>query len=115
MSTKTPIVLAGTLVAFCIATLACSGDRTDQGRQAAPVAAAKGLTADDQMQIGPDDRCPVCAMRVSEHPKFSSAIELDANGAVVRAFAAGATFLRHLGKELLRGDKRENRAMPGAE
>jgi nitrous oxide reductase accessory protein NosL len=57
--------------------LGCSGEGSDKGKQAAPVAAARGLTADGQMRIGPADRCPVCAMKAAEHPKFSSAIELD--------------------------------------
>jgi nitrous oxide reductase accessory protein NosL len=34
------------------------------------------LDAAGQFRIGAEDRCPVCAMPVSEHAKFASAIEL---------------------------------------
>jgi len=39
--------------------------------------AGAGLDDQGRMQVGDDDRCPVCAMRVKEHPKFASAIALD--------------------------------------
>lgn len=37
-----------------------------------------GAPIDEQgrMHVGDADRCPVCAMRVKEHPKFASGIEL---------------------------------------
>jgi len=77
MTSWNSIALAVALIAFALAALACSDKGTGEEQQATPEAAAKGLTADGQMQVGPEDRCPVCAMKVAEHPKFSSAIELD--------------------------------------
>ena len=41
-----------------------------------PAPAASGLTADGRMRLGTEARCPVCAMPVTEHNKFASAIEL---------------------------------------
>jgi copper chaperone NosL len=41
-----------------------------------PNSGAKPLDENGRMQISPQDRCPVCAMRVDAHPKFSSAIQL---------------------------------------
>jgi nitrous oxide reductase accessory protein NosL len=43
---------------------------------ASPAAALQGLDAAGQFRIGAEDRCPVCAMPVSDHAKFASAIEL---------------------------------------
>ncbi|MBW2523949.1 MAG: nitrous oxide reductase accessory protein NosL [Deltaproteobacteria bacterium] len=53
--------------------------RTTRSASAAGKSPAKGkpLAADGTMQISPADRCPVCAMKVAEHPKFASAIQLD--------------------------------------
>jgi nitrous oxide reductase accessory protein NosL len=47
---------------------------TGDGRSPAP---GKPLADDGSMQIGPSDRCPVCAMKVDEHKKFASGIQLE--------------------------------------
>ncbi len=57
------------------ATAAASTPASAKGKSK-PKAGA-GLDAQGQMVVGDDDRCPVCAMRVKEHPKFASAIALD--------------------------------------
>lgn len=41
-----------------------------------PAVAKQGLELSGQFRISTEDRCPVCAMPVSEHAKFASAIEL---------------------------------------
>ncbi len=51
----------------------CSGEAEPQ-RRAQP--ARQGLSPGGEMQVSEEDRCPVCAMAVSEHPRFSSAIAL---------------------------------------
>ena len=44
---------------------------------AGPLApAATALDTDGTMHIGPDDRCPVCAMRPARYPKSACAIQL---------------------------------------
>ena len=39
--------------------------------------AKQGLSATGSMNLSPGDRCPVCAMAVIKHEKFSAAIELN--------------------------------------
>ena len=41
-----------------------------------PTAAKQGLDDRGHLRISTEDRCPVCAMPVSEHAKFASAVEL---------------------------------------
>jgi len=36
----------------------------------------KALDKNGHMQVSPEDRCPVCGMKVIRHPKFASAIQL---------------------------------------
>lgn len=42
-----------------------------------PPPAATPLGDNHAPRIGPDDRCPVCAMKPINHPKFASAIQLE--------------------------------------
>lgn len=61
-----------------------------------------GLDKDNQMQISPQDRCPVCGMKVIRYPKFSSAIRLAnreahyfcSNGCMLRAWLHPEIFLK---------------------
>jgi len=41
-----------------------------------PLAGVKPLDENGRMQISPEDRCPVCGMKVIRYPKFAGAIEL---------------------------------------
>jgi nitrous oxide reductase accessory protein NosL len=65
---------------------------------------APGLTPLDQngqMQIGPQDRCPVCGMKVAKYNKFNSAIQLSdlttfyfcSSGCMLRAWLHPDIFL----------------------
>lgn len=47
-----------------------------RGIAAGPRPGVQPLTAQGQMQISAEDRCPVCAMKVRRHAKFASAIQL---------------------------------------
>ena len=58
------LVLWGTVVARA----AGPGGGPEPGR--------KPLDENNRMQISDQDRCPVCGMKVAEHAKFSSAIQL---------------------------------------
>ena len=42
-----------------------------------PRCGIKPLDQSGRMQVSPEDRCPVCGMKVIRYPKFSSAIQLD--------------------------------------
>ena len=44
-----------------------------------PAPGHKTLDSSGRMQIGAQDRCPVCGMRVADYVKFSSAIQLSDN------------------------------------
>lgn len=78
------------------------------GRSPAP---GKPLTDDGRMQIGPDDRCPVCAMKVAEHTKFASALQLRdgrtyyfcGTGCMLRTWLHPEVFLASSRTELRRG------------
>ena len=67
---------------FCVAgglaifSLASGTGGRGNARAAGPLPAASPLGPDNQINIGPDDRCPACGMRPIKHPKFSCAIQL---------------------------------------
>jgi nitrous oxide reductase accessory protein NosL len=46
------------------------------GWAADPEPGRNPLDENGRMQISDQDRCPVCGMKVADHPKFSSAIQL---------------------------------------
>jgi nitrous oxide reductase accessory protein NosL len=46
------------------------------GESKKAIPAAKGLGKGGALQVSEGDRCPVCAMRIAEHPKTAAAIEL---------------------------------------
>ncbi|MDA8137751.1 MAG: nitrous oxide reductase accessory protein NosL [Desulfobacteraceae bacterium] len=76
---------------------AISGIRIDQR----PLPAQKTLTADGQMQIGDQDRCPVCAMFPAKRPQTAAAMVLSdgrtfyfcGNGCLLRAWHASSVYL----------------------
>jgi nitrous oxide reductase accessory protein NosL len=61
-----------------------------------------GLDEQNRMQISPQDRCPVCGMKVIRYPKFSSAIRLGnqdtyyfcSNGCMLKAWLHPEIFLK---------------------
>jgi nitrous oxide reductase accessory protein NosL len=61
-----------------------------------------GLDGENKMQISPQDRCPVCGMKVIRYPKFSSAIRLTnqdtyyfcSNGCMLKAWLHPEIFLK---------------------
>jgi nitrous oxide reductase accessory protein NosL len=67
-----------------------------------------GLDNKNQMQISPQDRCPVCGMKVIRYPKFSSAIRLTdqatyyfcSNGCMLKAWLHPEIFLSSTRKAL---------------
>lgn len=81
---------------------ACQDSKSPSG--AGPMPALKGLDAAGRMQIGKEDRCPVCAMPVADHEAFSAAIVLK-DGAAFYFCAAGCMMRAwlhpeiHLGRE----------------
>ena len=66
--------LAGLAAGIGILGWPLTGLSADSGR--GPNPGAKPLDEKGRMHISPQDRCPVCAMKVDAHPKFSSAIQL---------------------------------------
>jgi copper chaperone NosL len=66
--------LAGLAAAIGILGLPVTDLSADSGK--GPKPGANPLDENGRMQISPQDRCPVCAMKVDAHPKFSSAIQL---------------------------------------
>jgi nitrous oxide reductase accessory protein NosL len=69
---------------------------------AAPVAAASGLEADGTLHVGPEDRCPVCAMRPAKNPRFAGAIEL-LDGRTFYTCGPGCLLRSHLHPEAYLG------------
>jgi nitrous oxide reductase accessory protein NosL len=70
-----------------------------------PVPGAAGLSDGGQMQLSDQDRCPVCAMRVTAHEKFASAIELD-SGATYYFCGTGCLLRSWLHPEVFLGVER---------
>ncbi|MGD8366179.1 MAG: nitrous oxide reductase accessory protein NosL [Desulfobacterales bacterium] len=60
------------MVGLLSALAACRDPGGSPGQGPAP--ARRGLDADGRMQISRQDRCPVCAMPVAEHERFSAAV-----------------------------------------
>ena len=75
-----------------------------------PVAGLQPLTDKGELQISPEDRCPVCAMKVAKHPKFACAIQLREGttfyfcgpGCMIKSWRHPETFLRVKPDTLLR-------------
>ncbi|MFY9707560.1 MAG: nitrous oxide reductase accessory protein NosL, partial [Desulfobacterales bacterium] len=69
---RTVLCLAGVLTMLLWGTVSARaagpGDGPEPGR--------KPLDENNRMQISDQDRCPVCGMKVADHAKFSSAIQL---------------------------------------
>ena len=67
-----------------------------------PQQGQSGLNDQNQMQINPADRCPVCGMKVIRYPKFSSAIQLEdrrtyyfcSNGCMLRTWLHPEIYLK---------------------
>jgi len=78
--------------------------------KAAPRAARTPLDADGRMHFSAEDRCPVCAMRATTNPKFTSAIELRdgrtfyfcGTGCMIRSWLHPEVFLNVTKKDLRR-------------
>ena len=104
---------AGFLFVSLLFPLACqdAGDAPGAG----PEPARRGLAADGRMQISDGDRCPVCAMPVKAHERFSAAIALSDNtvfyfcspGCMLRAWLMPGRYLNRSGDQLSRPVARE--------
>lgn len=76
---------------------------------------AQGLDSASSMQISETDRCPVCAMGVSKHRQFASAIELQdgttfyfcGTGCMLKSWLHPEIFLSHERTDLKRAVTRE--------
>ena len=73
--------------------------------RAAPLAAAHGLDADGTLHVGPDDRCPVCAMSPAKNARFAGAIELQ-DGRTFYTCGPGCLLRSHLHPEAFLGVER---------
>jgi nitrous oxide reductase accessory protein NosL len=68
---------------------------------AGPAPGKTPLGQDLALQVSDGDRCPVCAMKVANHPKFASAIQLEngdtfyfcGTGCMIRTWMHPAVFL----------------------
>ncbi len=67
--------LAGLAAGFGVLYLRLPKPWAESGK--GPQPGARPLDETGRMQIGPHDRCPVCAMKVDAHRKFASAIQLE--------------------------------------
>lgn len=68
----TAFCLTGVLAAILSGTVATRA----AGPGGGPEPGRNPIDENNRMQISAQDRCPVCGMKVAEHPKFSSAIQL---------------------------------------
>jgi copper chaperone NosL len=69
---RTTLCLTGVLTLFLWGTVVAQAAGTGGG----PEPGRKPLDENNHMQISDQDRCPVCGMKVAEHAKFASAIQL---------------------------------------
>ena len=61
-------------LAFCLIFSAANPIGASAG--SGPLPGVKPLDENGRMQISPEDRCPVCGMKVIRYPKFAGAIQL---------------------------------------
>ena len=68
-----------TITFFIVAVICCqcSNASSDQKEQATAIPAKLGLDSGDRFRISAGDRCPVCAMKIEDSSKFTSAIVLE--------------------------------------
>jgi copper chaperone NosL len=100
--------LAGLVAGIGFWGLPLSGLAAESGRFPNP--GAKPLDEDGRMRISPQDRCPVCAMKVDAHPRFSSAIQLAdgttfyfcGTGCMIRAWLHPEAYLQRSKAQLRR-------------
>ena len=62
-------------------------------------------------KIGPEERCPVCAMQVAKHPRFASAIELT-DGKVLYFCGTGCMLRTWMHPEFFTGLSKEDLKRP---
>ena len=95
------------LFILVLAILSAAG--TESGLKAeGPRAGFQPLDSNGKMQISPQDRCPVCGMKVSKHAKFASAIQLKdqttyyfcGTGCMIRTWMHPEIFVNHAKNEL---------------
>lgn len=104
------------LVGFALLLGGCKEQAVPNQAVAAALAPAKrGLDAQGQMRPSEGDRCPVCAMDVTRHPKFASAIQLEdgstyyfcGTGCLIKSWLHPEIFLARTKGELKRAVTRE--------
>ena len=86
-------------LAFCLIFAAASPNCASAG--SGPLPGIKPLDENGRMQISPEDRCPVCGMKVIRYPKFAGAIQLHSNatfyfcstGCMIRSWMHPAIYL----------------------
>jgi nitrous oxide reductase accessory protein NosL len=96
------------MFALLPALLACTDPPGSSG--AGPVPARRGLDARGRMQISDQDRCPVCAMPVAKHERFSAAIAVSGGsafyfctpGCMLRAWLRPERYLNRPREQLLK-------------
>jgi nitrous oxide reductase accessory protein NosL len=86
-------------LAFCLIFIAANPIWASAG--SGPLPGVKPLDENGRMQISPDDRCPVCGMKVVRYPKFAAAIQLHnsatfyfcSTGCMIRSWMHPAIYL----------------------
>ena len=73
---KKPFITRAILLAGLLGVSILPGTVLADDRNASPRPGLKPLDESGAMNISAQDRCPVCAMQVSKHPKFACAVEL---------------------------------------
>ncbi len=81
------------------------------GSASGPVPGIKPLDTENTMQISAEDRCPVCAMKISEDTKFASAIQLK-DGTTYYFCGTGCMIRSWMHPEIFLNTGKENLAMP---
>jgi copper chaperone NosL len=108
-------IMFGVLLVIVATQAPACEDSSEQGDSAksGPAAALKGLAPDGSLQVSEADRCPVCAMQVSKHPRFACSIELTdgrcfyfcGTGCLIRSWLHPEVFLKtpksHLGRAVV--------------
>ena len=91
------------LALACLLSAGCDRAKTPSTKpgKAGPVPAVLGIDQEGELHFSEGDRCPVCAMKVKDHPKFACGIELNdgrtfyfcGTGCMIRAWLHPEAFL----------------------
>lgn len=92
---------------ICLVSIGCERNETSgtETEKKGPRPAVEGIDQEGRLHFSEEDRCPVCAMKVKDHPKFACGIELK-DGRTFYFCGTGCMIRSWLHPEVFLGEER---------